>query len=84
MPDVFELPPQHLPGLHRQIRRFALQRLHADQFIQADRALPLFSACGGLGIHLAPLHNFLLPLLIRHGCQPVPEAVRLQPPFLRR
>jgi hypothetical protein len=37
-----------------------------------------------LCIDLAPLHNFLFPPLVSNFCQPIPEAVRLQPPYFRK
>jgi hypothetical protein len=66
MPDILELPSQHMPSLHREVGRFALQRLHAGQFIQTDRALPLLGSCGSLRIHLTALLDLLLALRIRH------------------
>ena len=84
MPDGLKLPPQHMPGLHRYIRRFALQRLSAGQVSEADGALPVLGSFGGLRGDLAPLSDFLLPPLVRNFRQPVPEAVRLQSPYFRR
>jgi len=52
----------HVPGWHGQIRRFAFERLHAGQFIQADRAFTLLGPHGGLRIHLTPLADLLVPL----------------------
>jgi hypothetical protein len=84
MPDVFELTPQDVSRLPRQIRLFAFERLPTAQFIQTDRALCLPGSFGGLCIDLAPLHDFPFPLRVGHCRQPVSEAVRLQPPFLSR
>src|SRR5260370_18459683 len=83
MADILELAPQHMTRLHRQVRMFALQGLYASQLIHADGALSLLGPFRGLGIHLTPPHNFLVPLLIGYLPQPIPEAVRLQAPFLR-
>ncbi len=82
MPHVLELAPQHMAGLHRQVRMFALQSLHPSQFIHADSALSLLGPFRGTGIHLTSLDNFLVALLIGYLRQPVAEAVRLQAPFL--
>ena len=82
MPHVLELAPQHMAGLHRQVGMLALQGLHPSQFIHADAALSLLGPLRGLGIHLTPLHNFLVALLIGYLRQPVAEALRLQTPFL--
>ena len=84
MPDVLKLPPQHMSCLHGQIRMFALQRLDACQFIDTDRALSLLSSFGCPRIDLTAFHDFCLPLPVGHCRQPIPEAVRLQPPFFEQ
>ena len=63
-------------ALHGQIRMLALQRLHASQFIHADRAFALFGTLGCPGIDLTALNDFLFPLLVGNFCQPISEAVR--------
>src|SRR5690348_14093613 len=46
MPDVFELAPEHMARLHRQVGMFALDGLHAGQLIQTDRAFPKLARWG--------------------------------------
>ena len=82
MSNVLELAPQHMARLHRQVRMFTLQSLHPSQFIHTDRAFSLLGPFGYACIHLTPLDNFLVPLLIGNLGQPVTEAVRLEAPFL--
>ena len=84
MPDILKLAPQDMARLHRQVRMLALDRLHPRQFIQADRAFPVPGSFGGLRIDLTSLNDFLFPPLVGNFRQPIPEAVRLQPPFLSR
>jgi len=84
MPDVLEFASQHMTGLHRQIGMFALNGLHASQLIQADGALSAPGVLRSLSIHLTAVTNLLVPLCIGNLGQPVPEAVRLQSPFLSR
>jgi hypothetical protein len=60
--DIFKLASQHMIRLHRQIRMFALQRLHSGQLIRADRSFSLGGSLGGLCIDLAPLDDLLFPL----------------------
>jgi hypothetical protein len=62
----------------------ALQRLHPGQLVQANRAFPLFGSLRGLGVHLTPFTNFLVPLFIGNFCQPIAEPMRLNPPFLSK
>src|SRR3981081_4555589 len=38
MPDVLEFASEHMAWLHGQVRTLARPRLHAGQFIYADRA----------------------------------------------
>jgi hypothetical protein len=84
VPNILKLTPQHVLYLHGQIRMLALQRLHASQFIHADRAFALFGTLGCPGIDPTALNDFLFPLLVGNFCQPISEAVRLQFPFLSR
>jgi hypothetical protein len=84
MPDVFEFASQHMARLHRQVGMFALQGLHPGQLIHADGALAVFGSLGGTRIHLTAIADLLVALPICYLVQPVPEAVRLQAPFLSR
>src|SRR5260370_38530295 len=82
MPNILEFAPQHVARLHGQVRMFALQGFHAGQLIHTDGALSLLGPLRGTCIHLTPLDNLLVALHIGHFCQPIPEAVRLEAPFL--
>src|SRR5713226_6283974 len=84
MPNVLEFAPQHVARLHGQVGMLALGGLHAGQLIHTDSALSLLGSLRGTCIHLTPLDNFLVPLRIGHFRQPIPEAVRLEAPFLSR
>ena len=84
MPDLFKLASEPMAWQHWQIRMFALQCLHTRQFIPADRAFAFFGSFNCSCLKLTAFNDFLFPPLIDHFCQPLAEAVRLQPPFLSR
>ena len=81
MPDIFELTAQDMARLHRQVRMFALERLHPSQFIRADGAFSCLGPLGGRRVEPTPLDNFLVALGIGDGREPIAEAMRLEPPF---
>src|SRR5947209_3477697 len=81
MPDILELTAQDMARLHGQVRMFALERLHAGQLIRADDAFSSLGSLGGRRVEPTPLDNFLVALRIWDGCEPVAEALRLEPPF---
>ena len=83
MPDILKLTAEHMAWLHRQIRMFAFQSLYPGQFIHADRSFSLFGSLCSLGIDLASLYDFLLPLGVFFLGQPIAEPVRLKAPFFR-
>jgi hypothetical protein len=56
-------------------------RLHAGQFIHADRPLASFGTLGCSGRELAAPNDFLFPLRVCDFCQPLPETVRLPSPY---
>ncbi len=62
VPKVFKLAPQDVAGLHRQVRVFPFEGLHARQLIQADGPLSLLRSLGSLRIHLTALADLLVPL----------------------
>ena len=66
MSDILELPPQHMTGLHRQIRMLALDGLHASQFVHADAAFAALGSLWSLGIHLTPLDDLFVSARICH------------------
>ena len=82
--DILKLTPESMTWQHWQIGMFALQGLHARQFIHTDRSFALFGSFNCSGIDLTALNDFHFPLLVGYLRQPVPETVRLQPPFLSR
>jgi hypothetical protein len=48
VPDVFELAPHEVARPHRQVRRRALQRLHAGHFVDRHRPDVLLRCRSGL------------------------------------
>jgi len=84
VPDIFKLPTEDMTGLHRQIRMFALQRLHAGQLIYADRPFSQGGSFSGVCIDLTALGDFLFPPVIGNFRQPIAETMRLQSLFFSR
>ena len=68
MPDVLKFPPQHMIGLHGQVGMLALDRLHASQFVHADRAFAILGPLRRLGIDRTALDNLFVPALIGNRC----------------
>ena len=78
MPDILELPPFDVPGLHRQARGGAFQRLDAGHSVDRNGLHTLFrSGRGGL-IHRADVGALRVGVGVRLGGQPVTGAVRLE------
>ena len=55
MPDVLELPPFDVPGLHRQARGGAFQRLDTGHLVDRNGLNALFGGGGGRLIHRADI-----------------------------
>ena len=68
MPNVLEFPPQHMTGLHRQVRMFALDGLHPGLLIHADGAFAVLGSLFRLGIHLTPFDNLFVAVCIGNFC----------------
>ena len=75
--DVFELTAKHLAWLHWQIRRSALQRLHAGHLVDRDGADVLLRRRGCVVVDGADISALALELRIRLGREPAAHAMRL-------
>jgi hypothetical protein len=78
MPDVLELSPFDMPGLHRQARRRTLQRLNTGHLIDRNGLHTLFRGAGGDLIHRTDIGALGVKVGIRLGRQPIAATVRLE------
>ena len=78
MADILELPPFDVPGLHRQARRGAFQRLDTGHLVDRDGLHTLFRGGGGRLIHRADIGALGVEVGIRLRRQPVAVAMRLE------
>ena len=81
MPDVFKLPPFHLPRRQGQTRMFALQGLHPSQRIGAHHPFPSLGQGGSVAVQVADVSYFGVKLRVLRGCQPIANPVRFQVPL---
>jgi hypothetical protein len=78
VPDVLELPPLDLPGLHRQAFGGTLQRLDAGHLVDRDGLPASLGGGGGRLIDRAALGALRVEVRIRFWRQPVPVEMRLE------
>ena len=69
---VFELLPFDLARRHGQFGMLAFQSLYPTQLVRAERPFALFGQFWRLAIQGIDVLNFLIKLLVRNLCQPVP------------
>lgn len=84
MPNVFKLPALDLARRQRQTRMFSFQGLNAGHFIGAQHGFALFRQFWSLFIQrIDVIHLFIKPFVFFFvRCQPIPDQVRLEAPFL--
>jgi hypothetical protein len=78
MTRVLEFLAFDLARHHRQFRVLAFQSLHTTHFICAEHPFILLSQFWGLAIQGVDVLYFLVKLLIRNLCQPVPDQMRFE------
>jgi hypothetical protein len=78
MPNIFELPPFDVAGLHRQAWGGAFQRLDTGHLVNRNSLAALFGGGGGGLIYRADVGALRVELGIRLGGQPVTVAMRLE------
>ena len=84
MPDVFELAPFDFARRHGQPRVFPLQGLNAGHFVRAHHRFALLRQLRRLSVERVDVVDFLIELLIRLGCQPITNQVRLDTLFFSK
>src|SRR4051794_34929421 len=78
MPDILELPPLDVPGLHRQALGGPFQGLDPRHLVDRDGLHTLPGGGGGGLIHRADLGALPIEIGIRLRGQPVTVAMRLE------
>ena len=78
MPDVLELPPFDVSGLHRQAWGGPFQRLDTGHLVDRDGLHALLGGGGGRLIDRADVGALGVEVGIRLGRQPVTVAMRLE------
>ncbi len=75
--DIFELAPFNLPRQHRQRWCRALQRLHADHFVNGNRVHTFSGRSRRLGVCRANLCALRFELRVWFGGKPVADEMGL-------
>jgi hypothetical protein len=78
MADILKLPPFDVPGLHRQARRGAFQRLDTGHLVDRDGLNTLLRSGGGSLIHRADIGTLGVEVGIGLRRQPVAVEMRLE------
>jgi hypothetical protein len=75
VPDVLELPPFDVPGLHRQALRRALQCLDSGHLVDRNGLHTLFRSRGRRLIDIADASTLRIEVGVWFGGQPVADAM---------